>query len=299
MGTTQDLKDNAYVRVVGDQLSARTVLASSVVVMDEKTAAAEVASASPYQPNDRVENAGSVTRVVPRYGEIDVRTSGGNFVVLVRPDTTIRRYLYATDINDISEGDEITFAGTMGQDGSITADRIQVSSGSARASKGVRTIYLSAVSHADDIIEGVITVPPSSFDRSLAIETRFGERKVDVLKNAEVRIDGIGASVHDLSKGDNIRVYGTWDSSTMVANRIETAAASAVEVPVMPNLQLPLPLRRRVRRPTLRRPMTQPHLSRRIHRLRLLPRPRPAPRRRQDRIPSPAGSSISTIPTSI
>lgn len=245
MGTTQDLEDNDYVRIVGDRLSERTVLATSIVVIDAKTAAAEISAISAYRPRDRVESAGVVTRVAARFAEIDVRTDTGNYVIIVRPETIMRRYLYPTDINDVGEGDEINFIGTMSSDGRILAERLQVSSarsGSA-AGKSYRAVYLAQGSRpSQDTVEGAIITPPSMFDRTLVVQTRYGERQIDVLKNAEVRIDGRLASVHDLTRGDSVRVYGTWDSSTMIANRVETiGGAEDITVPEPPRAPSPAP----------------------------------------------------------
>lgn len=232
IGHTQDLKDNAYVQISGEQLSARSILATSVVVLDERAPAAVVAPQG-YHPNDRIETTGAVTSVEASAGEIDIRTDNGNYALVVRPDTVIRRYIYVTDIGDVGENDDVSFTGRMGRDGKIVAERIQVSSAGSRSvrtteTKAYRPTYLSAVSRSqEDSIEGSITVPPSSFDRSLVLVTEYGERKVDVLKSAEVRIDKLPASVHDLTKGDNVRVFGTWDGDTMIAARIETCVPSA------------------------------------------------------------------------
>jgi len=246
VGHTQDLSDNAYIQVSGTQLSARTVLASSVVVLNEK-AAPEVAAQRAYRPNDHIESSGAITGVNGSHGEIDVRTDAGDYALVVRPDTVIRRYIYVTDINDVNEGDGITFVGTMARDGRIIAQRIQVSAPGNRVAntygaKGYRPTYLSAVSHSrEDCIEGAIISPPSSFDRSLALNTDYGERKVDVLKSAEVRIDKLPASVHDLARGDTIRVFGTWDGDTMVATRVETYNPSAGATYRVQELPLPEP----------------------------------------------------------
>lgn len=232
VGATQNLKNNAYIQVTGEQLSARTILASSIVVLDEKTAP-QVSTPQGYQPNDRIETSGTVTGLTASSGEVDIRTDGGNYALVVKTETVIRRYIYVTDINDINEGDGVSVTGRMGRDGRIIAERIQVSApGDKRvkpsATKGYRPTYLGAVSHSqEDSIEGAIVSAPTSFDRTLSLNTEYGERKVDVLKTAEVRINQVPASVHELTKGDRVRVFGTWDSSTMVATRVETYVPSA------------------------------------------------------------------------
>lgn len=243
-GTTQDLKEDSYIQVSGEQLSARTILASTVVVLE--ASAAKIVPQG-YRPNDHIETSGSVTGVNASSGEIDIRTDTGNYALLVKSDTVIRRYIYVTDISDINEGDGISFTGAMARDGRIIADRIQVSAAGIKIAKtngthGYRPTYLSAVSRSQqDSIEGQIISPPSSFDRSLALSTTYGERKVDVLKSAEVRIDKLPASVHDLAKGDYIRVIGTWDSDTMIATRVETSAPSSAATYRVEELPAPAP----------------------------------------------------------
>ena len=246
-GSTQDLKDGAVIQVSGQQLSARTVLASSVVVLDAR-AAASLAAPQGYRPNDHIEASGAVTGVIASSKEIDVRTDDGNFALLVKPETIIRRYIYVTDIDDVNEGDAVSFIGRIGQDGRVIAERIHVfASGNGvqpKGSKGYRPTYLSAVSQTrEDTIEGAIISPPSSFDRSLALDTEYGDRKVDVLKSAEVRIDRLPASVHDLGKGDYVRVIGTWDGDTMIASRVETSAPSSSATYRVQELTVPEPVR--------------------------------------------------------
>ncbi len=73
-----------------------------------------------------------------------------------------------------------------------------------------------------DTIEGTVACPASMFDRSLALGTIYGERKVDVPKDADIVISGHAGSVHDLIKGDKVRATGAWSGSTLVASRIES-----------------------------------------------------------------------------
>lgn len=239
--TIRDLKDNARVEVTGEQLSARTVLAATVTVLDESGSYVDRASQG-YRPNDHVDTRGYVTRVDPRFGEIDIRTKLGNYVVLVKAGSVIRRYIYVADISEVNEGDDIGVVGTVDRDGRIVAERVQVSvsaSPDERATyyptgKGYRPPAPSSLSRREDVIEGTVTSPASMFDRSLAVATRYGERKVDVPKDADVVISGHPASVHDLIKGDKVRAIGAWSGSTLVASRIESGEKpieTAVEQP--------------------------------------------------------------------
>jgi len=238
-GTVNDIKDNAQVRVTGEQLSARTVLASTVTLLDG-AASPDSGGTQSYRPNDRVETNGYVTRASPRANEIDIRTRSGNYVVVVRAGTVIRRYIYVTDINDINEGDDVSLTGTVDREGKIIAERIQVSAsnpderGKYPIGKGYRPSSSDAAPAAsEDMIEGTVAYPVSSFDRTLGLNTVYGARKVDVPKNAEVFIDRRAASVHDLMKGDSIRAAGTWSGTTLIASRVETidqlTTAPAVE----------------------------------------------------------------------
>lgn len=227
-GTVSDIKDNAQVRVTGEQLSSRTVMASTVVLLDGSASIYSSTTRS-YRPNDRVETTGYVTRCSPRFNEIDVRTRSGNYVVIVGTGTVIRRYIYVTDINDINDGDDLNITGTVDHDGRIMAERIQVTvsnsdeRGKYPIGKSYRPRSSDAVPAASgDMIEGTVAYPVSSFDRTLGLNTKYGDRNVDIPKNAEVFIDRRAASVHDLMKGDRIRATGTWSGSTMIASRVET-----------------------------------------------------------------------------
>ena len=228
-GTIRDLKDTAQVHVMGDRLSSRTVLASTVIVIDDSGSYGDSAKEG-YRSGDRVETDGYVMRVETRASEIDIRTRAGSYVVVVRPDTVIRRYLYVTDISDVNDGDNIKLTGTVDREGKIVAERIQVSAansaerGKYPVGKGYRPPSKSAApERAKDTIEGTVVYPVSAFDRTLGLDTRYGERKVDVSKDAEVLVKGKAGSVHGIAKGDGIRVVGEWVGSTMVASRLETA----------------------------------------------------------------------------
>jgi len=238
--TIRDLKDNASVRVTGEQLSARTVLASVVIVAEDSSSYIDRASQG-YRPNDHLDTDGYVTRVDSRFGEIDIRTKLGNYVVLVKPGAVIRRYIYVTDIGDVNEGDDIRVIGTVDREGRIVAERIQVSMsnpdqrGRYPVGKGYRP-NSSAPEGREDAIEGTVNCPASAFDRSLILDTKYGQRKVDVPKSADVFINQRPGSIHDLVKGDRVRAIGTWTGSTLVATRVETAekAVPSAETPVAP-----------------------------------------------------------------
>lgn len=239
--TIRDLKDNAKVSVTGEQLSARTVLASVVTVLEDSGSYVDRASQG-YRPNDHVDTKGYVTRVDSRFGEIDIRTKLGNYVVLVKANAIIRRYIYATDIGDVNEGDDINVIGTVDREGRIVADRVQVSvsanpdeRGKYPVGKGYRPRDSASVSGGrEDTIEGAVNCPASMFDRSLALGTKYGERKVDVPKDVDVIIDGHAGSVHDLVKGDRVRATGAWTGSTLVASRIEIGGKAAPDAAVEP-----------------------------------------------------------------
>lgn len=227
-GTIRDLKDNARVKITGERLSARTILANTVTILEGNCAITGGAMEG-YHPNDRVETDGYVMRANIRDNEIDIRTHLGNYVVVVRPETMIRRYIYVTTINDINDGDDINITGKVDREGKIVADRIQVSAansgerGRYPIGKGYRpTSSVPDSEDREDVIEGTVTYPTSAFDRTLGLDTRYGERKVEVPKEAVVLIDHQPGSVHSLLKDAMIRVTGTWNGSTMSAARIET-----------------------------------------------------------------------------
>ncbi len=223
--TIRDLKDNAKVEVMGEQLSARTVLAGTVIVLEESGSYTDQASQG-YRPNDHVDTNGYVTRVDARFGEIDIRTKLGSYVVLIQAGSIIRRYIYVTDIGEVNEGDDINVTGKVDRDGRIVAERVQVNVSANPKERGRYPIGKGyrprgSANSGEDTIEGTVNCPASMFDRSLALGTKYGERKVDVPKNTDVAIGDQPASVHDLVKGDRVRAIGTWSGSTLIATRIE------------------------------------------------------------------------------
>jgi len=233
--TIRDLKDNAKIEVLGEQLSARTILAATVTVLDESGSYNDRASQG-YRPGDHVETKGYVTRVDARFGEIDIRTKLGSYVVLIKAGSVIRRYIYVTDIGEVNEGDDINVIGTVDREGRIVAERVQVSvsanpeaRGAYPDGKGYKPRSGPQSSDREDTIDGTISCPASMFDRSLAVGTKYGERKVDVPKDADVIVSGHAGSVHDLVKGDRIRATGVWSGSTLVAERIELGDKLAPE----------------------------------------------------------------------
>lgn len=239
-GTIRDLKNSARVKVAGERLSARTVLASTVTVLDDSGSYTDRAQES-FRPNERVETAGYVMRVDRRIQEVSIRTRSGSYVVAIRPDTVIRRYIYVTDISDIDEGDDINLVGTVDREGKIVAERIQVSFSNPKE----RTKYPVGVAYhpqgrgvpsdvTDDTIEGVVRYPVTAFDRTMGLDTRYGQRVVDVPKDAEVVVDRKPGSVHDVKKGDSVRVVGEWSDSTMVASRLETVDQLVLTQPEKP-----------------------------------------------------------------
>lgn len=159
---------------------------------------------------EQIDVQGAVTRVYTGENEIDLRASDGDYIIVVRPQTVIQRYIYPAEIGDIREGDQLGVNGTL-TGGKIYADRIQIS----KEGRGLPSYY------REDVIEGMITFPPSSFDRSFALETVYGERKVDVRRGAAVTRNGRDISVHDLAKGDKVRAYGTWDGRNLDCARVE------------------------------------------------------------------------------
>ena len=148
-------------------------------------------------------------------------------MAVVDARTVIRRYIYSSDINDIHDGDSLNIVGTMGHSGKILAERIQISlprsedRGYYPIGKDYKRLDEQRPASAD-VIEGTVEYPASRFDRTLGINTKYGDRKINVRKDAEVFIDKRSASVHDLMKGDYIRATGRWDASTLIASRVET-----------------------------------------------------------------------------
>ncbi len=205
-----DLRRGALVRIYGERISARTVRAREVVVLDNNAGRTRVRPRS-YLPDERIEIQGTVLAVNPP--EIDIITDTGEFAVDVGPGSVVRRYIYVTDLTDVHEGDRVGVYGTV-RGPRIAAQRVQV----LDPGSDYRPLYLE---RREDVVEGEVIVPTSSFDRAIVLATDFGDQKVDVKKGAEVVRHGSPISVHGLERGELVRAYGVWDSGALSATKVE------------------------------------------------------------------------------
>lgn len=164
---------------------------------------------------------GYVTAVHANDRLLEMSSGGRNYRVTVARDTAIRRYIYPAQFAEMREGDWVTVHGLF-EGSRVDARRIQINRHSGR----------SAPERPQEVTEGEITYPASSFDRTFAIETQFGERKIDVPRGAVVIRNSQPISVHDLRRGEYVQVYGTWDGSTMTATAVEVIGPADVLPPV-------------------------------------------------------------------
>jgi len=86
--------------------------------------------------------------------------------------------------------------------------------------------YDDQSNHRIGTVEGIISTAASYFDRSISIRTTYGEVKADVVKGADVYLDGRSVSIHSVPKGLRVRAYGEWDGNTLVANRVDAYTGS-------------------------------------------------------------------------
>ena len=231
-GALRDINEGALVRVFGERVSSRAVRAGEVTVLDNDARRVAPRPRS-YRPDERLEVEGVVTRVLAGDGEIDIRVGDRSFTVIIGPGTVVRRYLYITDIGEVREGDRLGVYGTV-RDTRITASRVHL----IETGQQYRPLYLD---RREDVVEGEIVVPTSSFDRTISLATDFGERKVDVKRGAEVTRDGAPISVHNLQRGELVRAHGVWDGGSLVASRVEVIreidrSASAAQEPARPDI---------------------------------------------------------------
>lgn len=219
-GDLGDVSEGALVRVYGERLSSRTIRADEIVVLD---ASGRFGRYRDYRPYERVEIRGYVTRVFARSGEINMRALSENYVVVVQPGTVIRRYIYVTDIHDISEGDEIRVYGTLTTRTTIKADRIHITSSDRdRRYRDRPRSYRPSASYGirEDVLEGTLVTSLDS-TWTVVLRTEFGERTVEVPRTAQITRDRQTASAGNIRKGERVRVRGRWEGDILVAERLE------------------------------------------------------------------------------
>lgn len=220
-GDLRDLRDGATVRVFGERLSSRTVLASVVIVLEGsgKLGSASLIAGG-YRTGEEIEVIGTVTHVSVRANDISFRAESGNYVITPTLATIITRCGRRVGVGDVYVGDTIFVTGILTGPAKISAGGVQVidpRSGFRAPGGGLGRRYRL------DCIGGVVVGATAGLDRKLSILTEFGVRTVDLTAGPDIRRGAERIALKDLAAGNKVRVHGSWETRTLHATTIELA----------------------------------------------------------------------------
>jgi len=209
-GRLPDVKQGCYVRVRGEQLSARTIYASLVIVLDEAGAFQDLRPESWLL--DQGGLLGCVIWVSAPENRLAFRVDSREYVVIVNSDTVVTRSMNRTDILSVSTRDRIIVLGAVGDDGRITAQRIAIVPPESIPQQG---------RHRRDAITGNLV---SSGGKTLKLRTSYGVRDVELASSAD--LGRLSDTVRDKEKPALITAHGRWSGRKLVADRIEVSAST-------------------------------------------------------------------------
>ncbi len=206
-GRIPDVKQGCYVRVRGEQLSARTIYASLVIVLDE------TGSFQDLRPEtwllDQGGLLGNVIWISAPENRLAFRVDTREYVVIVNSDTIVTRATYRTDILSISTRDRIIVLGAVGDDARITAERIAVVTPGSIPQPG---------RHCQDVVTGSLV---SSGKKSLTLRTLYGVRDVALAPSAD--LGRLSDASRDKEKPPLVTAHGRWNGREFAADRIEVS----------------------------------------------------------------------------
>ncbi len=262
-GRLRDICSGDKVCVDGIALTSSIILASSVKMLGSADTQGTVYYESRSPSKARIQ--GYVIRVNLRDFELDIRTDQYDYIVKITRSTYIRRYIYGTDIYDIREGDIVAVYGFSTSRGNICAERIEIGGrrslkvqNSGRNYKNesfdedkmdvesdiinplriepkVDPVIPSTLNELNEEKDGPQTIignimnTTTVFDRNIVVYVDgIGEVKVDVKTGAKVSRNDSDISVHDIKKGEKVRLTGWWIGTTFKAESLEVIDGDSI-----------------------------------------------------------------------
>lgn len=214
-GSFGDLRDNLGVTIYGRELR-RGIIDADVVIIGV------VGDDYPllrYEDVGRIITVrGEVLRVDQQASRAYMRSERGELDVVIGRETDIRELGRRRTLADLRPGVHIVVTGPLDTPHIITAHTVNVG-GPDPGSPGI-----------DSILSGVVTRDTGLFDRNLVVRTLLGEKRVEIPRGADVRIDGSYGSVHEIRRGDQIRAVGRWSGDVFVVRQLVATRAGDTEL---------------------------------------------------------------------
>lgn len=220
-GQLSDLRNKAYVTVSGDRISAKSIKARSIVVIDETGNLKDLRTQG-NNPSADLNINGQIVRVNPAAGEFVIKAGTDTFVIVVGRVTEIKRSTFVSNLYDMSEGDQVNVVGNR-----QGVDRINAITVIINSAKSNVPVYDDRYYGRYDLVQGTIITPSSTYSRSIVVQTSYsGLQTIEVPRGIDVIRSGRSVSIHDLIRGEWVRAYGTWDTGRLEAVSVESYGIS-------------------------------------------------------------------------
>jgi hypothetical protein len=167
-----------------------------------------------------IEARGSVFSIDPDRESFRLRTAGGLRTVEVFDETRVAFASgRAARFRDLRVGDDLRVSGVE-RAGRIVADRVTIL-GPTTAGYRSGEPYYEAPRQGDAVLVGTVRAPTYGVNRRVKVRTSRGDVTVDVDRDVPVYKWEERVSVHELNRGDRVRVVGLWTGADRVrADRI-------------------------------------------------------------------------------
>lgn len=207
-----DLKDRAFVRVLGPRLSGYTLFANTVIVLDDKNFADLGLMSSNTRIGADVIIEGKATSVSADQNRIVFSTRKGSYIADLGIFTLICRYGYISGIHNIYVGDVIRVWGTFIGSNRINANRIDVI-GSYIGTNSYGPYF--NINPYEDVIFGIMLGRSASPGSVISIRTSYGVREVWLPENID------RYPLAQVMANRKLCVRGSWKGTTMIAHRLD------------------------------------------------------------------------------
>ncbi|MHB0999463.1 MAG: DUF5666 domain-containing protein [Armatimonadota bacterium] len=207
----RDIRRNERIRVYGQERSDRYVSARTIYKIDNDRDRDDDNWGQPrYQIN------GYIKKIEKNGTRIDLKTGNSSRKIIINSDTKIISDRGRnTRINDLDEGDLIYVVGYKGKGNDTVAIEIRPAGRSGYTNNRRDTQIQARVIRDTTLFSRTLRVADIRNDSRLP-----DEFDVDVDKDVRITKNGKSISVHDIRRGDYIRLEGYWNGSKYDANRI-------------------------------------------------------------------------------
>lgn len=207
----RDIHEGDTVRISGDVRSNGYMDAYSIDLVDwDHNDGYNRRGDERWKPGTIVTVGGTVRDADTRRGYFEFDSDRGDLRIITTNGTDIREMGRRKTVKDIRKGHYLIINGHLESYTTLRANTINIGGPDSRPGSGRSSILI-----------GEVTRNTTLWDRNIKVKSPLGERTVKVPQNVDITRDGRGVSIHDINKGEIVRVLGRWSGDTMIANQVD------------------------------------------------------------------------------